>query len=116
MKDTILIIDDNRGVLSALEDILSDSGHNILTATDGPTGIETAIKQQPDLIMLDIMMPRLNGYEVAKQLRKKFKEDVKIVFVSIKPKQEVDMKHVDGYIQKPFGITDIIKEVNKVTS
>jgi CheY-like chemotaxis protein len=65
----ILIADDNEQNRELLEAYLSDEGHEILMAADGQQTLEVARKQLPDLILLDIMMPRLSGYEVCQQLK-----------------------------------------------
>ena len=67
---TILVIDDSRTVLYALKHTLEQGHYNVLTAPDGETGIQMAIIQAPDLILLDIVMPGINGYKVTRMLRK----------------------------------------------
>ena len=68
-SDRILIADDNQQNRELLEAYLADEGHDILMATDGVETIDMAVAEQPDLILLDIMMPKLSGYEVCQQLK-----------------------------------------------
>lgn len=65
----ILIADDNQQNRELLEAFLADEGHEILMAADGRETLDVAIQQQPDLVLLDIMMPRMSGYEVCQRLR-----------------------------------------------
>ncbi|WP_437186445.1 response regulator [Planctomicrobium sp. SH668] len=65
----ILIADDNEQNRELLEAYLSDDGHEILMATDGQQTVEVALEQTPDLVLLDIMMPKLSGYEVCQKLK-----------------------------------------------
>ncbi|QDU38664.1 Response regulator PleD [Maioricimonas rarisocia] len=68
-SDRILIADDNQQNRELLEAYLADDGHDIFMATDGVETIDMAVSEQPDLILLDIMMPKLSGYEVCQQLK-----------------------------------------------
>ncbi len=68
-QHTILCIDDDRLVLSVCHDALEDQGHRVLTATDGLAGIEIAKQNRPDLILLDVLMPGMDGFEVCELLR-----------------------------------------------
>jgi len=66
---TVLLIDDDRLVLSVCYDALSEHGYRVLTATDGPTGLATATRERPDLILLDVIMPGMDGLAVCRRLR-----------------------------------------------
>ena len=66
----ILVIEDERPMRTALADCLGAEGYRVLTATDGPTGLERAVREKPDLVLLDIMMPRLDGYALCAELRR----------------------------------------------
>ena len=69
MADRILIIEDDPDVLESVSSLLSGSGYALLTATNGRQGLETAQKERPDLILTDLMLPQLNGYEVCTMLK-----------------------------------------------
>src|SRR5258708_38554678 len=66
----ILIIEDELPMRTALKDCLEAEGHRVLTAADGETGLKRALEDKPDLVLLDIMMPRLDGYAVCAELRR----------------------------------------------
>src|SRR5262245_51002914 len=70
MNSRLLIIEDELPMRTALKDCLEGEGYRVLTATDGQSGLERAIEEQPDLILLDIMMPRVDGFAVCAELRR----------------------------------------------
>lgn len=100
-------MDDNQVILKTVSMKLTSAGYDVVTAEDGGTAVSTVRREKPDLILLDIMMPKIDGYQVAQELRKNAKE-LKIVYVSIKPLPEVNMENADGFVQKPFAIGDIV--------
>ena len=67
--ETILIIEDDPAMLRGLRDNFEFKGYNVLTAADGEEGLNTALDKKPDLILLDIMLPKINGYEVCRLIR-----------------------------------------------
>jgi len=113
MKKRILIIDDKPEDLDVMKYVLQKQGYNVTTATDGAEGLTKIKKDHFNLILLDINLEKISGYELSKIVRKKLKRDVKIIYISITPKQEVDTANVDGFIQKPFSIDSFISDVNK---
>lgn len=70
MSKRVLIIEDEKDIREAMADFLEQSGYVVLTANDGLTGLNTALREQPDLILLDLMLPAMNGQEVLQKLRK----------------------------------------------
>jgi len=80
---TILIIDDSRTVVHALKTILEQAGYSTIAASDGKRGIELATNYQPDLILMDIVMPGINGFKATRLLRKDTRtEDIPIIIMS----------------------------------
>jgi len=80
---TILIVDDSRTVVHALKTILEQAGYSTIAASDGKRGIELAIEYQPDLILMDIVMPGINGFKATRLLRKQPRtEDIPIIIMS----------------------------------
>jgi len=69
MKKTVLIIEDEADIREAMVDYLSESDYKVLAASDGITGLQTALGEHPDLILLDLMLPAMNGQEVLRKLR-----------------------------------------------
>lgn len=106
-KKTILIIDDEIGLRNLLKFRLISFGYDVIIAEDGYSGMDLAKEKMPDLIILDIMMPYLNGIEVCKRLKSDYKtRDIPVVFLSVLAQKE-DLeaaKKVGGefFITKPY--------------
>src|SRR5262245_49257094 len=102
----ILVVDDEPEIVRGLEDNLRFEGYQILTATNGADGLALAATQAPDLVILDIMMPRLSGWEVARELRRRGL-DVPVIMLTARG-EEVDRVlglelGADDYVTKPFS-------------
>lgn len=103
----ILVIEDNAEVRENLEEILELSGYEVLTAEDGKLGVEIALKELPDLVLCDVMMPRLDGFGVLNILSKKSSTaDIPFVFLTAKTEKS-DFRRgmnlgADDYVTKPF--------------
>lgn len=108
MDEKILVVDDHHDVVETISGILRKSGHSVETACSGQECLEKMEEQNIKLLFLDIMMPDISGYHVAEKLRANYNNHIKIIYVTIKPKAEVDMTHADGFIQKPFWMEDIL--------
>jgi DNA-binding response OmpR family regulator len=98
-------------MLRGLEDNFKMKGYYVLTASDGRLGLETALKERPDLILLDIMLPEMNGYEVCSRIREKG-FDMPIIMLTAKD-QESDIVlglnlGADDYVTKPFSIKELM--------
>lgn len=109
---SILVIDDDRMIREILQSALSRTGHYVYTAKDGPSGLEIAQNQKLDVILLDWMMPDMNGMEVLKRL--KHDEETKHVSVfMLTAKDSLDdidqavSLGVDDYIVKPFNASEV---------
>jgi len=103
----ILVIEDNAAVRENLEEILELSGYDVLTAQDGTDGVEKAVEARPDLILCDVMMPKLDGFGVLNILSKKSQTaDIPFVFLTAKAEKN-DIRRgmnlgADDYVTKPF--------------
>ncbi len=109
--ETILIIEDDSTMLRGLKDNFAYSGYNVLTAVEGETGLKSAIDAKPDLIILDIMLPKINGYEICRLIRKE-KLDMPIIMLTAKG-EESDIilglnLGADDYVTKPFSIKELL--------
>jgi two-component system alkaline phosphatase synthesis response regulator PhoP len=104
---TILVVDDEPALLRLMAFLLQRKGYGMLTATNGEEALHVIREQRPDLVLLDIMMPRLDGYEVAEAIRADpATAEIPIVMLSAKAQDE-DIERglaagVDSYITKPF--------------
>ena len=113
--EKILIVEDDAAMLRGLKDNFSFKGYRVLTATDGEKGYEVALIEKPDLIILDIMIPKINGYEVCRLLRKEGLE-TPIIMLTAKG-QESDIVlglnlGADDYVTKPFSIRELLARAN----
>jgi DNA-binding response OmpR family regulator len=114
----ILIAEDDTHIREGLVDVLEGEGYQVVAAADGEEALRLYRAEQPDLLCLDIMMPRMNGYDVCKEIRK---EDatIPILFISAKS-EEIDRVlglelGADDFIGKPFGIREVIARIRAVT-
>lgn len=113
--ETILIIEDDAAMLRGLKDNFTYAGYTVLTADDGEKGLDTALDARPDLIVLDIMLPGINGYEICRLLRKE-KLRMPIIMLTAKG-EESDIilglnLGADDYITKPFSIKELLARAN----
>ncbi len=109
--ETILIIEDDPTLLRGLKDNFEFKGYSVLTAADGEEGLNSALNNKPDLIILDIMLPKINGYEICRLLRKEALE-MPIIMLTAKG-EESDIVlglnlGADDYVTKPFSITELL--------
>ncbi len=116
MKKHVLIIEDNLEVREALVEVLELSGYEVTSAADGTTGVRKALENPPDLILCDVMMPRLDGYGVLNILnRKPVTANIPFVFLTAKVEKE-DFRRgmnlgADDYITKPFLKDDLLNVI-----
>jgi DNA-binding response OmpR family regulator len=113
----ILIVEDEPGMVAGLRDNFEFEGYEVLTARDGVAGLERALKESPDLVLLDVMMPRMSGLDVCKQLKAK-KPQIPIIMLTARG-QEVDKVvglelGADDYVTKPFSIRELLARVKAV--
>lgn len=109
--ETVLIIEDDSSMLRGLKDNFAYEGYNVLTASDGEKGLNAALDAKPDLIILDIMLPKINGYEICRLIRKE-KLDTPIIMLTAKG-EESDIilglnLGADDYVTKPFSIKELL--------
>ena len=112
--ETVLIIEDDSSMLRGLKDNFEYSGYNVIIADDGEAGLNAALDTKPDLIILDIMLPKINGYEICRLIRKE-KLDIPIIMLTAKG-EESDIilglnLGADDYVTKPFSIKELLARV-----
>jgi DNA-binding response OmpR family regulator len=115
--ETILVIEDDPAISLGLTKNLKYEGYDVLSAQQGEKGLELAIDRQPDLILLDIMLPNMSGFEICKTLKRN-EVDIPIIILSAKD-SEIDKimgldLGADDYITKPFSIRELIARINAV--
>ncbi len=109
--ETVLIVEDEPTMLRGLKDNFAYKGYNVITAADGEAGLNAALNNKPDLIILDIMLPKINGYEICRLIRAEGL-DMPIIMLTAKG-QESDIVlglnlGADDYVTKPFSIKELL--------
>lgn len=112
-KKTILVVDDEKPIVDILMYNLDKEGYSILEANDGETAVEIALKEKPDLILLDIMLPKLDGLSVCRKIKNSL--NIPIVMLSAKG-EELDKilgleLGADDYVTKPFSVRELMARV-----
>ncbi len=116
MPATILVVDDEPNIVLSLEFIMQKEGYDVRIAKDGEEALQAIKEKVPDLVLLDIMMPAMSGYEVCQRIRANPEwKDIRIVMLTAKGR-EVDQEKgmamgADDYITKPFATRDLIARV-----
>jgi DNA-binding response OmpR family regulator len=118
-KGKVLVVDDEIYIVHILDFSLGMEGYEVITALDGEQAIERAKSESPDLIVLDIMMPKLDGYETCKQLKADdATRNIPVILLSAKGRN-VDQKvgfevGADDYITKPFSPRKLVERINAI--
>lgn len=113
----ILVVDDDPEILGMLDIRLGKRGYHVISAADGEQALEQASKEKPSLVVLDVMMPRMNGWEVARALRQDpATHDIKIVMLTAIGAEMNEMTSplygVDAYLDKPFQFAELEKTID----
>ena len=115
----ILIVDDSPTQLNGLSKVLAKNGYDIITADDGEQGVEKAVSEKPDIILMDVVMPNLNGFQATRQItRNPQTSHIPVIMLTSKD-QETDKiwgmrQGARDYIVKPASERDLIDRINKV--
>ncbi|MFL5319354.1 MAG: response regulator transcription factor [Myxococcaceae bacterium] len=116
-KTKILIIEDDLSILTGLSINLRYEGYEVLQAQDGRDGLRKAVDDRPELIVLDVMLPEMNGYEVLKELRKRG-HHTPVVMLSAKGQEQDKIAGLDlgadDYVAKPFGLQELLSRIKAV--
>ncbi len=115
----ILVIEDDLGLVKTLSNLLQIEGYNVITASDGDSAIRIAFSEMPDLIICDIVMTRINGYDVLRILKSGNKTaSIPFIYLSGKVKEnEIEYGlnlGADEYLCKPFEYDDLLEAINKL--
>ncbi len=116
MAKTLLVVDDNPGIRTLLVEYLTEQGYRIVTAADGRQALFVAREEKPDLILLDIMMPEMDGYDFIRTYRQE--ADVPVILLTAKL-EEMDKVvglelGADDYVTKPFGLHELVARIRAV--
>jgi DNA-binding response OmpR family regulator len=119
MAKKILIADDERNIVMSLEFLMENAGYEVRVAGNGEETLKALAEFQPDLVLLDVMMPRRNGYEVLQAIRENVAlQNIKIIMLSAKGR-DVDVEKglglgADAYVTKPFATRDLVAKVKEM--
>ncbi|MEW5886799.1 MAG: response regulator [Pseudomonadota bacterium] len=119
MAHTLLLVDDEPNILISLEFLMKREGYQVLLARDGVEALELLAQHRPDLIVLDVMMPRKNGFEVCQELRANdaFKS-IRILMLTAKGRDTDVAKGLalgaDAYMTKPFSTRELVEKVRSL--
>ncbi len=119
MAKTILIVDDEEYIVTSLEYVMKSAGFDVVVAYDGEQAIEKVTTTVPDLLILDVMMPKLNGFEVCEKIRANpLWKSIRIIMLTAKGRDSERQRGMslgaDDYMTKPFSTRDILKRVEEL--
>jgi DNA-binding response OmpR family regulator len=119
MPKEILIVDDEPSIVVPIQFLMEQQGYNVLVAENGEDALDAIYKYKPDLILLDIMLPRIDGYEVCEIVRLNPEyRDIKIIFLTAKGREVEIAKGLalgaNCYITKPFSNTELVAKVKEL--
>ena len=118
--ETIFVVDDDSRFRDLLRDLLEEAGYRVLTLDDGAAAVEAAAEERPAVVVLDVNLPRLNGYEVCQRLRERFDPELGIIFVSGERTESFDrtaglLLGADDYLAKPFDPSELLARVRRIS-
>ncbi len=119
MPKKVLIVDDEPNIVLSLEFLMEEAGYDVRSVTDGQQALDAVRVEVPDLILLDIMLPKLDGYEICREIRANPRcKDVRVIMLTAKGR-EVDQEKglafgADEYITKPFSTREVVEKVKQI--
>jgi DNA-binding response OmpR family regulator len=119
MSKTILIVDDEAYIVTSLEYVMQSAGFEVAVAYDGEEALEKVAENVPALVILDLMMPKLDGFEVCQKIRENpLWKDIRIIILTAKGRDTERKKGMslgaDDYMTKPFSTRDILNRVKEL--
>jgi DNA-binding response OmpR family regulator len=118
MPAKVLIVDDEPNIVISLQFLMKKAGYQTSVARDGDEALLEVERFRPDLVLLDVMMPRRDGYEVCQMLRNSGWTDLKIVMLTAKGRETEMTKGLtvgaDAYVTKPFSTAELVDTVNRL--
>ncbi len=111
----IVVVDDESSIRRLIADLLTEEGHAVLETSNGRAAVDLVRESHPDLILMDIMMPALNGVDAALQIRKlEGMADVPVILMSAIPNSHVRHMERTTFLPKPFDITQLLSAIHKM--
>ncbi|MBI2941877.1 MAG: response regulator [Chloroflexi bacterium] len=117
-REAVLAVDDDIDLLGMVELVLEDEGHRVVTARDGREALEAVAQEMPRVILLDMKMPGMNGWEFAREFRARYDRRAPIVVLTAaeNARERAAEIEADGYLGKPFEIDDLLRTVERYAS
>jgi DNA-binding response OmpR family regulator len=116
----ILLVDDDHEIVESMRTVLESRGYQILVARDGNQGLVLAEGEEPDLVVLDMMMPKRSGFLVLEKLRRSRPHPMRVIMITAnegsRHKAYAEMLGVDDYIRKPFAMDRLLESVDRLLS
>jgi len=119
MGKRILVVDDEVDIREIVKARLITNGYEVFTAEDGIAALSLAAREKPDLIILDVMMPRMDGYTTLRELRKNSDTaGIPVLILSVKEKDKMEdifyFQNISDYLEKPFDSEELLEKVKKI--
>jgi DNA-binding response OmpR family regulator len=115
---SILLVDDDPEIVKAMRLVLEKRGYRVLTAADGNMGLAVAEREAPDLVVVDMMMPRKSGFLVIEKLKVRNRSKPRVIMITAneggRHRAYAEMLGVDDYIRKPFAMDRLLESVHKL--
>lgn len=118
-KRRILVVDDEPNIVQTLKDRLEMNDYEVLTACNGKEGFDTAVSEQPEVILLDVIMPIMDGHEMLETLRKDPKgKDISVIMLTARSQTEDIVRAnacgIEDYIVKPFDLSELLEKIERI--
>lgn len=114
----ILLVDDDHEILHAMRALLENKGYRVFTASDGNAGLIAAEREHPDLVVVDMMMPKKSGFLVLEKLKKNRPSSPRVIMITAneggRHRAYAEMLGVDDYIRKPFAMDRLLESIKKL--
>lgn len=116
---TILVVDDEPNIVQTLKDRLEMNDYNVLTACNGKEGVEVALEKQPDIILLDVIMPIMDGHEMLETLRNDPDgRNLAVIMLTARSQTEDIVRAnscgIEDYIVKPFDLSELLEKIERI--
>ena len=118
-KVTILVVDDEPNIVQTLQDRLEMNEYTVITASNGQEGLKMAQQEKPDVILLDVIMPVMDGHEMLEVLRKQPEcDDISVIMLTARSQTQdiarANACNIDDYIVKPFDLSELLEKIETV--
>lgn len=118
-KVKILVVDDEPNIVQTLQDRLEMNEYNVVTATNGREGLDKALAEKPDIILLDVIMPLMDGHEMLEALRKEQNgRDIAVIMLTARSQMQdiarANACGIEDYIVKPFDLSELLEKIESI--